>query len=99
MSTTLLLIRHGESKANEKKFFAGHLNVELSEKGKAQAVLTANYVAENYQVDTIYASDLSRAYNTAQPLAFQRNYGNKNTSRNLRWGMGRQVFFRIANAI
>jgi broad specificity phosphatase PhoE len=71
MTTTLLLIRHGESKANEKKFFAGHLNVELSEKGKAQAVLTANYVAENYQVDTIYASDLSRAYNTAQPLAYK----------------------------
>ena len=69
MTTTLLLIRHGESEANERKFFAGNLNVELSEKGKAQAVLTANYVVENYQVDAIYASDLSRAYNTAQPLA------------------------------
>ena len=69
METVLLLIRHGESKANEKKFFAGNLNVELSEKGKEQAVLTANYVAEHYQVDRIYASDLSRAYNTAKPLA------------------------------
>ncbi len=69
METTLLLIRHGESKANESHLFAGHLNVELSQKGESQARLTAQYIAENYRVDKIYASDLRRAYNTAKPLA------------------------------
>ncbi|MBQ8323480.1 MAG: histidine phosphatase family protein [Clostridia bacterium] len=72
METTLILIRHGESSANGKGFFAGHLDIELSEKGEKQAALTARYVAENYKVDKIYSSDLKRAYATAKPLAQAR---------------------------
>ena len=34
METKLLLIRHGESVANENAFFAGQLDVALSERGR-----------------------------------------------------------------
>lgn len=62
--TTLILVRHGESAANEKNVFAGHTDVELSDLGKKQAEKTAEYIAKNYTVDAIYSSDLKRAYET-----------------------------------
>lgn len=67
--TTLLLIRHGESQANHQRIFAGHLDADLHENGLLQAGATARYIADNYKVDKIYASDLKRAYKTAQALA------------------------------
>ena len=67
--TRVLLIRHGESAANGKGFFAGHLDVPLSERGEKQAELTGAFIAENYSVEAVYSSDLERAYDTAKPLA------------------------------
>ena len=67
--TTLLLIRHGESEGNLLRYLAGHFDSPLSEKGFAQAKLTAKFMVENYKVDKIYASDLQRAYKTAQEFA------------------------------
>jgi broad specificity phosphatase PhoE len=67
--TTLLLIRHGESEGNLLRYLAGHMDSPLSEKGLAQAKLTAKFIAENYKVDAIYASDLKRAYNTAEEFS------------------------------
>ncbi len=67
--TTILLIRHGESQANRKNIFAGHLDIELEEQGVLQAQKTARYIAENYKVDKVYASDLKRAYETGKALA------------------------------
>ena len=67
--TTLLLIRHGESAANGKGCFAGQLDIPLSERGLEQAMRTAKYIAKTYHVDKIYSSDLSRAYDTANPIA------------------------------
>lgn len=67
--TTLLVIRHGESTANGKGFFAGHIDIPLSERGRAQAETTAAYIFENYYVDKIYSSDLKRAFYTAFPLS------------------------------
>ena len=67
--TRVLLIRHGESAANGKGFFAGHLDVPLSDRGEKQAELTGAFIAENYSVEAVYSSDLSRAYRTAKPLA------------------------------
>lgn len=66
--TTLLLIRHGESEANRQNIFAGHFNPDLQHKGLVQAELTAKYIAENYKIDKIYSSDLTRAYKTAKCL-------------------------------
>ncbi len=67
--TTLLLIRHGESQANLEERFAGHLDVPLSETGKAQAEATAVYIASHYTVDAVYASDLARAFYTGKAVA------------------------------
>lgn len=72
MSTTIYLIRHGQSKANEKEVFAGFYNIELTQKGKDQAKLTANFLKE-IKPDYIYSSDLIRAYDTATFTA--ENYG------------------------
>ena len=69
MSTTLILVRHGESNANGSGFFAGQLDIELSQRGLQQAELTARYIRENYHIDAIYSSDLQRAYHTALPIA------------------------------
>ncbi len=67
--TTVIVIRHGESEANRQGIFAGQINPDLLERGVEQAKLTAQYVADTYQVDAVYASDLQRAYKTAGYLA------------------------------
>ena len=66
---TLILVRHGESRANNEKFFAGQLDVELSELGKKQADMTAKYVTDTYKIDKIYSSPLSRAHDTANAIS------------------------------
>ena len=55
------MIRHGQSEANVLGFFAGWMDSPLTEIGMRQAELTALYIAENYTVDAVYSSDLSRA--------------------------------------
>ena len=67
--TTFLLIRHGESEANLKRFFAGQLDVPLTPLGHQQARCTATFIAANYHVDGVYASDLQRAYDTGIHIA------------------------------
>ena len=67
--TTLIFVRHGQSMANFTKSFAGHLDVDLSDLGRQQAVLAAEYISKNYSIDEIYSSDLKRAYNTALPTS------------------------------
>lgn len=67
--TTFLLIRHGESLANLHHIFCGQSDYDLSEKGYAQAAGTAQYIAENYNISRVYASDLSRAYHTGEAIA------------------------------
>lgn len=68
--TTLYLIRHGESQANEKDVFIGHTDLELTDLGRRQAQVTAEYLKE-VTPDVIYASDLKRAYDTAEATAKQ----------------------------
>ena len=67
--TRLILVRHGQSQANEKRNFAGQTDSPLTDLGKEQALLTAEYISENYKVDVVYASDLQRAYYTGQKIA------------------------------
>lgn len=73
MALTLILVRHGESLANNEKFFAGQLDVELSELGRRQAEMTAEYVASAYKIDKIYSSTLRRAYDTAKAISERTN--------------------------
>ena len=67
--TKLILIRHGESEANREHYFAGQYDAELMPRGREQAEMTAEYVFRKYSPEKIYASDLSRAYSTAEPIS------------------------------
>ena len=67
-TTHVLLIRHGQSEGNAAGRFGGHTATPLSARGRRQAEATARaLLAEN--PDAIYSSDLSRAVETAMPLA------------------------------
>lgn len=66
--TKILLVRHGESLGNAEHRFLGHTDLDLSERGYAQAERTAEFLRRE-AVDVIYASPLIRAYNTAVPHA------------------------------
>ena len=77
--TTLLVIRHGQSVANEEDKFAGFSDFDLTDLGRKQAELAALYIKERYTVDAVYASDLLRAYNTGLPTA--RAFGLEVTAR------------------
>ena len=67
--TTILLVRHGESKTNSKDIFSGHINTPLTKMGKNQAHLTADFIAKNFKVDKVYSSDLKRAFYTGKCIA------------------------------
>ena len=67
-TTSVLLIRHGQSEGNAAGRFGGHTATPLSSRGRKQAEATAQALsAEN--ITAIYSSDLSRAVETAMPLA------------------------------
>lgn len=66
--TTLLLIRHGETAWNAEHRIQGLLDVPLSSAGIWQAARLAQRLADE-PIEAIYASDLARAWLTAQPLA------------------------------
>ena len=66
--TTICLVRHGESLANLQDAFLGHGDLELTERGRAQAKLAAAFL-EKLGADAIYSSDLIRAYETAKATA------------------------------
>ena len=70
---TFLLVRHGFSKGNKEKRFSGQMNLPLDDAGLAQAESVSKYISENFKVDSIYSSDLSRAYDTVLPLANKLN--------------------------
>jgi len=66
--TTLILVRHGESEANEKGIYVGQTDVNLTEKGYMQALATAEFLVKNYPISTVYSSDLKRAYRTGKAV-------------------------------
>lgn len=66
---TFILVRHGSTVYNQTHRFTGQLDIDLAPLGKLQAECTAQYLAEHYTVDAIYASSLKRACDTAAPLA------------------------------
>ena len=72
--TTMIFVRHGQSEANLELVFAGHTDTVLTELGKRQAERTAQFLSE-YKIDAIYASDLTRAMQTAMPTAKAQGIG------------------------
>ncbi len=66
MTTTLYLIRHGETDWNATGRWQGHADVPLNARGLHQARLLASRLqTEGVQFDAIYSSDLKRAFQTA----------------------------------
>jgi len=64
MSTTILLIRHGETAWNRAKIFRGRHDIPLNENGRAQARLVAKALS-SVRIEASYTSPLSRATETA----------------------------------
>ena len=61
----LVMIRHGESEWNRENRFTGWTDVDLSEKGKKEAISAGNSLKENrYDFDICYTSYLKRAIHT-----------------------------------
>ena len=67
----IYIIRHGQSLGNLKGGFAGHTDYPLSELGHKQARMTADFL-KNEHVDLVISSPLSRAMQTAEPIAKDR---------------------------
>ena len=63
---TLILLRHGESDWNQKNLFTGWVDVDLTEKGRAEAVHGGLLLREaGLLPDVVHTSVLRRAINTA----------------------------------
>ena len=67
-STRILAIRHGETPWNVDTRIQGHTDIGLNEEGQWQAQQLAKALASE-DIDAVYASDLSRAFSTAQAIA------------------------------
>ena len=68
--TRIYFVRHGESESNLITQFAGSLDKPLTDRGREQAALTADYL-KDISFAAVYASDLSRAYETGRAIAEQ----------------------------
>jgi len=67
-ATRIIAVRHGETAWNVDTRIQGHLDIPLNENGQWQAQQLAQALASE-PIDAIYASDLQRAYATAQAVA------------------------------
>lgn len=71
-SVRLLLARHGMTAWNDQRRFQGQTDVPLNDAGKQQALALSTRLARE-DIHTIYASDLRRAWQTAQEIKVQNH--------------------------
>ncbi|MGE0217431.1 phosphoglyceromutase [Mycolicibacterium sp.] len=65
-TATLILLRHGESEWNALNLFTGWVDVDLTDKGRAEAARAGELLAaQDRQPDVLYTSLLRRAITTA----------------------------------
>lgn len=67
--TKFILVRHGQSKANECHCLVGGTESPLSSLGERQARAVSQYILKRYKIDAIYSSPLSRACDTIKGVA------------------------------
>ena len=66
MTSTLILLRHGNSDWNQKNLFTGWVDVRLSDQGTAEAARAGELLAASgLKPDILYTSVLTRAIQTA----------------------------------
>ncbi|MBP9917222.1 MAG: phosphoglyceromutase [Dermatophilaceae bacterium] len=66
MTYTLVLLRHGESQWNAKNLFTGWVDVDLTDKGRAEAIRGGQLIKESGLLpDVLHTSLLRRAITTA----------------------------------
>lgn len=70
--TKIILVRHCQAEGNEKRFFQGRINTEITEKGKRQIEATVNKLKDE-PIDVVYSSPLKRAFVTAKSIAESHN--------------------------
>ncbi|SJX62511.1 uncharacterized protein SRS1_13359 [Sporisorium reilianum f. sp. reilianum] len=69
----VLIVRHGETRENVERIIQGQLDTDLNQRGRQQAALTGQFLA-NTHIDRIIASPLKRAADTARAIcAHQRS--------------------------
>jgi len=66
-TTTILLIRHGETAWNAERRLQGHLDIALNAEGERQAAALGAALAGE-QIDLVISSDLARARQTAEAV-------------------------------
>jgi len=69
LTTTVILVRHGQTAWNPEERFRGRANIPLDAIGLAQAEATARYVLAHWTPAAIYCSPLLRARQTAEQIA------------------------------
>ncbi|MBF0619301.1 MAG: histidine phosphatase family protein [Candidatus Omnitrophica bacterium] len=62
--TTLYLMRHGETEQGRARKYCGSLDVPLNDEGKRQAQMLSSRL-DGVKIDAVFASDLTRAVQTA----------------------------------
>lgn len=67
-ATRVIAIRHGETAWNAQLRLQGQIDIELNDTGRRQALRLAHALADT-GIAALYASDLLRATQTAQPIA------------------------------
>ncbi len=68
MTTTILLVRHGQTDWNKTERFRGRTDVPLNETGLAQATLTGQRISA-WRPSAVYTSPLTRAVQTGESIA------------------------------
>ena len=69
--TTFYFVRHGETSWNALHRMQGRADIPLSERGKKQASFASDFF-RNIKIDSIYASPLKRAFETASIIRGKR---------------------------
>ena len=67
MTTTIILMRHGQTAWNAEEVFRGQIDIELDETGLKQAELLGAYLSQG-KLDAVFSSPLKRAVQTAEAI-------------------------------
>lgn len=72
MPKKIIIIRHGQTAQNKGKILQGHLDTDLDETGRSQALKAAGLLKDEV-IDVVFSSDLKRALQTAKAAAKNRH--------------------------